>query len=558
MTTPTLFKLPKRAPRRLVAIEFNPFQILAVEIGRRNGRVMLESAAEFSRDDTDGLRRWVDARDPSRKSPAGAICGLIPHRGIVHRENVEAGRLDEPGYVEALAEEQQRGRFLTATPFKIFNAKSWKLDVLSAVDGAALAPLPEPQPALICGIARDEIVAAQRRLEDSRLGCERLEPGLLSLFGAIYKNLERRGGSQAVVVVVIHQSATVAYILGKEGVHTPNPIMHGLDSVIEMGRKELGEIDERAVLAELQMANADLIKHGAKLVRRIGRDLKPVIDAFEMTTGQPVDEILCAYLPPGLSWIGEPLAQATGRNALAIDFDEWMPAVELQVAEGGPAFGPHWLGALSLVANLADPARTKRGDDAEPVYDRPWHIDCSIDAELDERKIATRRLLTATLAGLVAAFVLVVSGWQLYITYSLRRDTRQWEEKISENQKLFENLNAANATLQAKTAILDRAYELMGENGMLSSLLMNLGRTLPPRVRIDRIESNDTRVAITGSVLEPAEEAAITLGRHMDDIRRNSELGPLFSSIQLTSFQRKPSSDAVSFELTLRFRPLTP
>lgn len=135
---------------------------------------------------------------------------------------------------------------------------------------------------------------------------------------------------------------------------------------------------------------------------------------------------------------------------------------------------------------------------------------------------------------------------------------RYWENQLAGNKKLFEDLNAARVALKAKTAVLDRAYEMMGESYQHTNLFLDLGRTLPPRMRVDRIETNDRRVAISGSLLEPAEEASGTLGRHMADIRRHPKLGPLFSNIAITSLQRKANSNAVIFELTLRFQRSTP
>lgn len=550
-------KLGKRSANRVLALEFNPYQILVAEITRpRRGNVVVESAAEFNREDTNGLRRWIEGRDDGRKARVSAICGLVPHRGIVQRESVQPSRLGEPGYLEEVAEEQQKGRFLSATPFKLFNAKSWTLRALSALDGTPLPANGPSSPALICAMANNELVAVQQRLAESRLIRERIEPGLLPLFESVYGLIQSRGGTQAVVIVVIHQSATAVYILGKEGVHTPNPVLHGMDSIIEMGRKELGEIDEAEVLTQLQMGNPDLVKHGAKLVRRLGRDLKPVVDSFEMTTGQPVDEILCAYLPTTLNWLAAPLAEATGRTPLAVDCAAWLPTVGIDVAENGPIFGVHWLGALGLVANLPDATtpKSKAGAGDHPSYHRPWHVDCSVPLESDERKLTGRPFMIATFAWALAAFAIVVTAWQLYAIYSLRSETRDWEQQMAANRKLFEDLNTANATLKSQTSVLDQAYGLMGDTYQLSNLFLALGRTIPARMRVDHIETNDARVAISGTLLEPAEEASGTLGRHMDDIRRNPDLGPLFSNIAITSLQRKPDTETVTFELTLRFK----
>ena len=53
-----------------------------------------------------------------------------------------------------------------------------------------------------------------------------------------------------------------------------------------------------------------------------------------------------------------------------------------------------------------------------------------------------------------------------------------------------------------------------------------------------------------------AEEASTTLGNYIDELKRNSAVGPLFASIALTTFQRKPDGSEAIFELTLK--PLHP
>lgn len=553
---PTLM-LPKMSAgktRCILVIEFNPYQILVAKISRpQRGPVTLETAAEFNRDDVDGLQAWIDHNEIDRRSSA-VLCGIVPRQGFVLRENLHPRRLEDPEYLAGIVQEQQKGRYLTSTPFKVAASETWTLRTLSALDGSFAPTDDSPRPTLVCGIANEEIREVQQRLVDHGLPPYRIEPGLLSLFGAVYTSLEQRNDARAVVVIVIHESATAVYILGRKGVYTPNPVLHGFESIVELARKELGARDDTEVRAQLQNADRELLRHAAKLVWRIGRDLKPVVDAFEMETGQPAEEVLCAYLPPALSWIADPVARVAGRVPFAVDSERWMPAAGLQATGRSRSLGRHWLGALSLVANLPDESapKPKLGPDGDPAYDRPWHVNCRCFVHLADHKVASRRLLTGTIAGAIALFAVAVTAWQLYVMQTLRTDIRYWEEQMSESRKLFDELTAATTSLKTQTAVLDRAYDLMGTSYQHSELILELGRTIPPRVRIDRIETNDTRVALNGVVLEPAEEASRTLGRYMEALRRNPAIGPLFSSITITSLGRRSDSDTVNFEITLR------
>lgn len=537
-------------------LEFNPHQVLAAEISRpQRGKVVIESTAEFARADATALTQWLEPRPWVR-----VICGLVPRRSIVQRESLQPKRMADPGYLSAAIEEQQKGQFLSATPFKIVKPEDWTLRAVDALHGKRVNGDGPPQAAVICGMANDEVQDVQQRLLDERLIPERIESSLLSLFGAVSRYADKRGDHRAVGIVVVHQLASTIYILGREGVHTPTPILHGLGSIEDLAKKEFGVKTDAEVERMLHAGNPQVMQRADRLVRRIGRDLKPVLDSYEMTTGQPLDEIFCAYLPPTLSWIGDALATVTGRVPTTIFCNEWMPTVGLTAVEGSPVLGTHWLGALSLIANLPEPARAKVNGfgDEDVVYHRSWHVDYKLPAITAERVAASRRFLTGAVAIALFVFTVALTSWQLYANGSLREDLNYWERQMTVNRTLFDELSAANHKLQTQSAELRQAYDLMAAPFQLSEFLIHLGRTVPPRMRIDRIESNERRTAVSGVLLEPAEEATGTLGIYVDALRRNPAIGPLFSSITITSLQRKGDSDAVLFEITLRLKEATP
>lgn len=546
-----MFQLGTRQSRRRIVLEFNPHQVLAAEISRPpRGKVVIESTAEFAREDLAGVSQWLESRPWTR-----VVCGLVPRRSIVQRESVQPMRMGEPNYLADVVEQLQKGQFLSATPFKIVKPEEWTLRAVDALGGKRVQGEGVPQPAVICGMANDEIHDVQQRLLNERLIPERIESSLLSLFGAITRYAEKRGDQRAIAIVVVHQLASTIYILGKAGVHTPTPIMHGLGSVEDLAKKEFSIKTDAEVDRLLRDGNAQVLQRADRLVRRIGRDLKPVLDSYEMITGQPLDEILCAYLPPSLAWIGDALATVTGRVPSTIFCNEWMPTAGIQAPDNGVVFGNHWLGALSLVAHLPEPTRGKgHGKDSLAVYHRPWHADYKLPDITAERVAASRRFLTGAVALALLVFTVALASWQLYANGSLRDDLQYWERQMTMNRALFEELSTANHKLQTQSAALRQAYDLMAAPFQLSEFLIHLGRTIPPRMRIDHIETNERRTALSGVLLEPAEEATGTLGVYVDALRRNPAIGPLFTSITITSLQRRNDSDAVLFEITLRLK----
>ncbi|MBN8645731.1 MAG: hypothetical protein J0L61_10905, partial [Planctomycetes bacterium] len=289
----------QRNTRHSLLIEVNPYQILAAALDRPDsGPVVIEAAAEFDSHDDAGLRSWLDQNFDKAKSWVPCIGGFAPPEALLQRESIQARRLAEADYLPDLVKEQ----------FKIEQPASWKFAALSPLEGTQVAAEGMARPALLCGVSHSDVPQVQQRLLDHRLLPSRLEMSLLPLIGALADFKARHNDKRATVVVVIEQEHTTAYILGKEGVSTPGPVRHGFASIVQAASKEFELKDAAEVRDRLQHADDELLLRASKFVRAIGRDLKPLVDSYEMTTGQPVGEIYCAYLPPALSWIAEPLA----------------------------------------------------------------------------------------------------------------------------------------------------------------------------------------------------------------------------------------------------------
>ena len=534
----------KRNARRSLLIEVNPYQILAAGFSQpEEGTVILDCAAEFDTDDDLGLRQWLDENFDKQKAWLPVICGMVAPEGILQRETILPRKLNESGYLITLVREQ----------YKIERPDTWKLSTLSPTDGTLVAAEGTQRPALICGLSQTDVHRSQQRLLDHRLLPYRFEMGILPLLGVISHVKARRNDKRAIVVVNIEQDHTVAYIIGKEGVHTPAPVRHGFSSIVHAARKEFGLNHSSSVRDRLHQNDEELLLRASKFVRVIGRDLKPLVDSYEMTTGQPVGEIYCAYLPPALAWITEPLAQVVGRTPFTLDCAEWMATVGFQAAEGVPAFGQHWLGALSLLAEIPG-TRPDRTPNEDAVYQGPWHIDCRISAQLPNNKLVRRRFVSTAIAAALAATALTITSWLLYVSYTLSADTTFWTERIGESQKLYNDLNQTTRSLASHTARFDAAYDLMGGPYRVSDLIMSLGRTRPANMRIDTIEGTNIGVTMRGGLREPSEQASRSLRRYVDELRRDPSIGPIFTSVALTSLQREDESDSLVFEITFKLK----
>ncbi len=409
------------------------------------------------------------------------------------------------------------------------------------------------KPALLTGISHSDIHRLQQRLLDLRLLPYRLEHSLLPLFGTLIHYKDRANDKRATVVVAIEQEHTTAYILGKEGVSTPGPVRHGFASIAQAAYKEFGLHTADEVRARLHHPDDELLLRASKFVRAIGRDLKPLVDSYEMTTGQPVGEIYCAHLPAALSWITEPLAQVVGRSALSLDPAAWLPTVNLQLADGVPAPGPHWLSALSLLAELPGPKPAK-APKASDAYQGPWHLDTRLTGNLPSNEIVRSRFVANTIAGTMAAGALVITAWQLYQNHSLQSEISFWTQRITENQQEADDLKALTRTLNDQTTRLDQVHTLVASPYTLTDLVMAVGRTRLEHMTFESVTGFPGGVVLRGSLRAPSEQATQQLRAYVDSLRTNPDFSTLFAPIALTSLERADADTAMRFEIALKLR----
>jgi hypothetical protein len=246
-----------------------------------------------------------------------------------------------------------------------------------------------------------------------------------------------------------------------------------------------------------------------------------------------------------------------GRNAFAFDCAGWMPTVNLQPGDGLPALGQHWLGALSLVADLPGPKPAKDPKDND-VYQGPWHLDCRLSGNLPSNDLVRSRFVANTIAGTMAVGALMITCWQLYLGNSLRTEISYWTQRIQENQAAAEELKVLTRTLGEQTAKLDQAYGLVSSPYLLSDLVMAFGRTRLDRMSIESLNGFPGGVVLRGTLRVPSEQATQQLRAYVETLRRDKELGPLFSTIALTSLERTEDDSSLRFEVACKLKEPKP
>jgi hypothetical protein len=343
------FSFLTRAKRAGVLFNQTEHGVQLARLGRLDEKPLtIDALAELAPMDDDGLERWLEKNFPDRTGGyLAAYCGFHPPERVLIRETVDTRRIPEPDYLSNLL----------AGSARLPSANNWFIRALDPVEGEVFTVSPQAaqRPSLLLGLPLASVRELQLRMRKPRILPHRLEVGTVALLGALTQHMRQIAYPHAVVACELGQTQTRIYLLGKDGVHTPAALPHGLLSIEESAMKELNVADVAAARRALEAPTEELRGHGRRLVRALTRHLKPAIDYFEMQTGQPIGALFCAHLPARLAWVEEALCAAVDLEFLAPNLETWLPTVGLQLAEGTAVPDRCWFQAFSLVGKLTPP-----------------------------------------------------------------------------------------------------------------------------------------------------------------------------------------------------------
>lgn len=337
----------KRKERHGVLINLTDHCVQLARLGRMDVRPLtIDTFAEVAASDAGSVARWLDVNFGDRAGRfISAYCGFHPAERIFQRDSIVVRRLADREFLYNVVAEHA----------KIVSAKAWHVAALNPVDGMPLTVDATSRTALFLGVPWAASREAQVRLRDWGVRPRRLELGTPVLLGGLTRYVAQTGTTHLIAACEIFRSQTHLYLLGRDGVHTPPPLPHGLLSIEESAMKELNVPDAQAARRLLESPTDDLKNHSRRLIRMLSRHLRPAVDYFEMQTGQRIGALFCAHLPERLSWLEEALAASVDLEYFSPDYSKWLEAVGLDVP-GHTLLGPSWLQPLSLVAQLAPAA----------------------------------------------------------------------------------------------------------------------------------------------------------------------------------------------------------
>ena len=188
-----------------------------------------------------------------------------------------------------------------------------------------------------------------------------------------------------------------------------------------------------------------------------------------------------------------------------------------------------------------------------------WHIDCRLVAELPEDSVVGVRFITYAVSCVIALIAVLITGYLGYQDINLRHQIDDWNQRIEDDRWDVIEIRRLQRFYEIETKKIESAFNEIKNPVFVSGFITELGRTLPEEMVVDSIDWNEGTVVIRGGLRETSEQASILLGKYVEKLRADPEIGPHFKSINLTGAERSGDDEGMMvYELTFHLKPKGP
>jgi hypothetical protein len=185
-----------------------------------------------------------------------------------------------------------------------------------------------------------------------------------------------------------------------------------------------------------------------------------------------------------------------------------------------------------------------------------WHVDCRLVAELPEDSVVGVRFMTYAVSCAIALAVVLFTGWYAYADLSLRKQIEDSSQHLDDDHWEVIEIRRLQHFYENESKKIESAYSEMKNPFLISGFTSEIGHTLPDRMVIDTIEFGEGKILIRGRLRDSSEAASILLGKYLEKLRADPEVGPHFTTINVTDLDRSIEDDdvmvyALTFSLSL-------
>lgn len=200
-----------------------------------------------------------------------------------------------------------------------------------------------------------------------------------------------------------------------------------------------------------------------------------------------------------------------------------------------------------------------RKSDAAPDVAPAWHPNFRNFERLPDIKVVRTTFFINTAAVAAALALVLWASYREYHIMNLQGQIDDAQAEIDRDQK--QNAEA----LRLSKIFSDEEKKLLEAGAFMkaaitpSQFIMQLGKALPREVQIDSADlrfgdTNNSQCVLRGLVAGSKEQASGLASNYVEALRTNPQLGPLFDSVSLTSLNADSRTQAMAFEIILKFK----
>jgi hypothetical protein len=183
-------------------------------------------------------------------------------------------------------------------------------------------------------------------------------------------------------------------------------------------------------------------------------------------------------------------------------------------------------------------------------------VDCRLVAELPEDSVVGIRFITYAIASAVALAVMLFTGWYIYTDINLRHQIEDATLHLEDDRWEVIEITRLQRFYEIESRKIESAYKEIRNPILLSGFISVLGHTLPERMVIDDIDFADNIFIVKGRIRETSEHSSIALGDFLETLRKNPDVGPRCTSINVTALDRSIEDDQMmTYSITFKLKP---
>ena len=192
-------------------------------------------------------------------------------------------------------------------------------------------------------------------------------------------------------------------------------------------------------------------------------------------------------------------------------------------------------------------------EDSDPAL-LAWHPDFRNHQRLPDTKVIRTSILVNGVAVLVAAVLFTALAYRFYQWREVTGQIATWQLQIDANKGPSDQGIALYKKFQAEAANVVGISTFVKSRPVVSELLLQLGKTLPDYVALDRLDLGATHLNVRGTVRGAPDQASGRASTYRQLLKSDSVLTERFSEINLLNLNRDPKSGGLVLELSFKLK----